>query len=39
MRTAFLLILCLDFGAPSGLPTAFAAAAQDASCPECKAKL
>lgn len=38
MRTAFLLILCL--GVPlAGSGTAPAAYAQDAACPECKAKL
>ncbi|HLY74901.1 MAG TPA: zinc ribbon domain-containing protein, partial [Planctomycetota bacterium] len=39
MRTAFLLILCLGFAAPSWPPAALASAVQDASCPECKAKL
>jgi len=39
MRTAFLLILCLGFVAPAQPPAALAAAEQDASCPECKAKI
>src|SRR5258708_3768591 len=39
MRTAFLLILCLGFVAPSKHQTACAAMRQDASCPECKAKI
>src|SRR5882672_7159038 len=39
MRTAFLLILCLGFVAPSHAQPAFAAVLQDATCPECKAKI
>jgi Mg-chelatase subunit ChlD/RNA polymerase subunit RPABC4/transcription elongation factor Spt4 len=39
MRTAFLLILCLGFTAASGSLPGVVVAAQDAACPECKAKI
>jgi len=39
MRTAILLILCLGFTAASGTLPGVVVAAQDASCPECKAKI